>query len=136
MAPLPSSFTDEDLAFLRSEGLTLEETKAGSRRLEMAERQILAIATDVDGTLLDNQQELSERTERALLLAQEQGVQVRGVHLQEKTKLSAKQVLRVTPYATFHTRCHILHSLAQCRFESLPIVEACPLYQGSKMLLR
>eukprot|EP00475_Leptophrys_vorax_P027390 TRINITY_DN39075_c0_g1_i1.p1 TRINITY_DN39075_c0_g1~~TRINITY_DN39075_c0_g1_i1.p1 ORF type:complete len:386 (-),score=22.76 TRINITY_DN39075_c0_g1_i1:219-1376(-) len=39
-------------------------------------RQIALIATDVDGTLLDSNHSLSERNERALLLAQEQGVKV------------------------------------------------------------
>eukprot|EP00850_Spirogloea_muscicola_P022013 SM000272S10280 [mRNA] locus=s272:52448:54711:- [translate_table: standard] len=37
---------------------------------------IRLIATDVDGTLLDSKQELSERTVRALRLAMDQGVQV------------------------------------------------------------
>ena len=74
--PSSSPFTDNDVAFLRSGGLTIEEDQHQNRRLDLSEKQILAIATDVDGTLLNSNQELSERTERALLLAQEQGVQV------------------------------------------------------------
>lgn len=40
------------------------------------DRKISVIATDVDGTLLDSSQNLSERTERAIHMATEQGVKV------------------------------------------------------------
>lgn len=75
--PSKEASQDEALAFTESLKDVNVVTEVVVPRAPLpTDKAITVIATDVDGTLLDSQQQMSERTERALRLAMEQGVKV------------------------------------------------------------